>query len=167
MSSGFGMRRHLVLGGRRMHSGVDWAAPRGTPIYAAGNGVVERIGWQGGNGNYVRIQHAFGYDTSYSHLSGFARGLAVGSRVRQGEVIGYVGSTGLSTGPNLHFEVMVNGRFVDPMRIRLPRERTLSGFLLAQFERERDKINGIMNRAPMHLADDISSLRGSVRSFLR
>jgi murein DD-endopeptidase MepM/ murein hydrolase activator NlpD len=153
MRSGYGWRRHPILGYSKMHTGVDWAAPRGTPILAAGNGVVERAGWEGGYGKYIRIRHAFGYETAYAHMSAFARGISAGVRVRQGQVIGYVGSTGLSTGPHLHYEVLVNGRFVDPVRIRLPRGRSLEGSLLAQFERERDRVDALMNRGSVSLTD--------------
>ena len=153
MRSAYGWRRHPILGYSKMHTGVDWAAPRGTPIYASGNGVVERVGWEGGYGKYVRIRHSFGYETAYGHMSGFARGIAAGSRVRQGQLIGYVGSTGLSTGPHVHYEVLVNGRFVDPVRIKLPRGRSLEGPVLAKFEEERDRINTMMTRSPNQLTE--------------
>ena len=146
MRSGFGFRKHPILGYLKMHTGVDWGAPNGTPIYASGNGTVEKSGWESGYGKYVRIRHTNGYETAYGHMSGFARGIQPGVRVRQGQVIGYVGSTGLSTGSHLHYEIMVNGHFVDPMRIKLPRGRVLDGPLLAGFERERDRVDGIMNR---------------------
>ena len=103
-----------------MHTGVDWAAPSGSPIIAAGNGVVEKAGWVGGYGRQTIIRHANGYETSYNHQSGIVRGIKPGVRVRQGQVIGFVGSTGLSTGPHLHYELIVNGRKVDPLRVRLP-----------------------------------------------
>jgi len=146
--SGFGMRRHPILGYSRMHSGVDWAARTGTPIMAAGNGTIAYADWKSGYGRHIRIRHANGYETSYSHMSGFARGIAEGTRVRQGQIIGYIGTTGLSTGPHLHYEVLVNGRNVDPMRIRLPRGRVLDGRMLAAFEKEKMRIDGLMNRAP-------------------
>ncbi len=146
--SGFGMRRHPILGYTRMHSGVDWSARTGTPIMASGNGEIVKAEWKSGYGRHVRIRHANGYETSYSHMSGFARGIRSGVKVRQGQIIGYVGSTGLSTGPHLHYEVMVNGRNVDPMRIRLPRGRVLDGRMLAAFEKEKARIEGLMNRAP-------------------
>ena len=146
MRSGYGWRRHPILGYSKMHTGVDWAAPRGTPIYASGNGVIERAGWESGYGKYVRIRHNNGYETAYGHMSAFARGIQPGTRVRQGQIIGYVGSTGLSTGPHVHYEIMVNSRFVDPMRIRLPRGRSLEGPTLANFERERDRVELMMNR---------------------
>ncbi len=148
-TSGFGMRRHPVLRHRRMHTGADWAAPRGTPILAAGSGIVEQVGRKGGYGNYVRIRHANGFKTSYGHMARFARGLRPGVKVTQGQVIGYVGSTGLSTGPHLHFEVLVNNRHVDPMTIRVPRGRQLTGKLLADFNKERSRIEALMRRAPV------------------
>ncbi|GGF01022.1 peptidase M24 [Stappia taiwanensis] len=145
--SGFGMRRHPIIRTMRLHSGVDWAAKRGTPIMAAGNGVVVKARWVSGYGRRIEIQHANGYLSTYSHQTSFAKGIEEGVRVRQGQVIGYVGSTGLSTGPHLHYEVKVNGRFVDPMRIRLPRGRVLDGELLAAFNRERERIDTLIDRA--------------------
>ncbi|WP_375573374.1 M23 family metallopeptidase [Ahrensia marina] len=144
--SAFGMRRHPILGYSRMHNGVDWSAPRGTPIIAAGNGTVTDARWNSGFGRWIRIEHANGYVTSYAHQSRFADGIAPGVEVRQGQVIGYIGSTGLSTGPHLHYEVLVNGRNVDPMGIRVAREETLSGQRLIDFERERDRIDQLMER---------------------
>jgi murein DD-endopeptidase MepM/ murein hydrolase activator NlpD len=146
--SGFGMRRHPILGYTRMHTGVDWSARTGTPIMASGNGVIVKAEWKSGYGRFVEIQHANGYHTGYAHMSGFARDIAPGVRVSQGQIIGYVGSTGLSTGPHLHYEVMVNGRYVDPMRIKLPRGRVLDGRVLAAFEKEKARIDALMNRAP-------------------
>ena len=141
MRSGFGGRRHPILGFVKMHTGVDWATPYGTPIFASGNGVVEKVGPEGGYGKYVRIKHNNGYETAYGHMSAFAKGLEPGKRVRQGQIIGFVGSTGMSTGPHVHYEILVNGRFVDPMRIKLPRGRSLDGPLLASFEKERDRLD--------------------------
>ncbi len=146
--SGFGSRRHPILGYTRMHTGVDWAAPRGTPILASGNGVIETAGRQSGYGQYVLIKHVNGYESGYAHMSGFARGTVEGAKVRQGQVIGYVGSTGYSTGPHLHYEVIVNGRFVDPLRIKIPQGRALEGNIMAQFERERERIDTLINKAP-------------------
>lgn len=143
-TSGFGGRRHPVLGYSRMHTGVDWSAPRGTPIIASGNGVVEKAGWAGGYGRQTIIRHANGYDTSYNHQSAIAKGVKPGAKVRQGQVIGYVGSTGLSTGNHLHYELMVNGRKVDPMRVRLPVGRVLKGEDLATFENERKRIDDLL-----------------------
>ncbi|MCY0148647.1 M23 family metallopeptidase [Hoeflea sp. G2-23] len=143
--SGFGMRRHPILKYSKMHTGVDWSAPRGTPIIASGNGVVERAGWSGGYGKQTMIRHANGYVSSYSHQNAIAKGIKAGVRVRQGQVIGYVGSTGLSTGPHLHYELIVNGNKVDAMRIRLPDGKTLKGDALDMFARERDRINALLD----------------------
>lgn len=144
--SPFGWRRHPILRTSRLHKGVDWSAKRGTPIFAAGNGVIEDAKWFSGYGRWIKIRHANGYKTGYAHMSRFAKGMKPGTRVRQGQVIGYVGSTGLSTGPHLHYEVIVNGRHVDPMRIRLPRGRVLSGEQLAAFERERNRIDELLRQ---------------------
>ena len=159
MRSGFGLRRHPILGYTKMHTGVDWAAPSGTAIYASGNGVVEKAGLELGYGKYIRIRHNNGYETAYGHMTAFARGIDEGTRVRQGQVIGFVGSTGLSTGSHLHYEILVNGRFVDPMRIKLPRGRVLEGPLLAGFEQERERLDGIMARKPARVASSASSAR--------
>lgn len=142
--SGFGMRRHPILGYMKLHAGVDWAAPRGTPIIAAGSGVVERAGWSNGYGNQTLIKHANGYETSYSHQNAIAAGVVPGARVRQGQVIGFVGSTGLSTGPHLHYEMIVNGNKVDAMRVRLPVGKVLDGKELASFKQERDRIDTLL-----------------------
>ncbi|MPZ56475.1 MAG: peptidoglycan DD-metalloendopeptidase family protein [Rhizobiales bacterium] len=152
MRSGFGFRRHPILGYSKMHTGVDWTAPYGTPIFAAGNGVVEKAGWESGYGKYVRVRHNNGYQTAYGHMTAFARDLDEGVRVRQGQVIGFVGSTGLSTGAHVHYEILVNGRFVDPMRIRLPRGRSLDGGVLASFEQERDRIDAMKAWPPVRTA---------------
>jgi murein DD-endopeptidase MepM/ murein hydrolase activator NlpD len=152
MRSGFGARRHPILGYLKMHTGVDWAAPTGTPIFAAGNGTIEKAGWESGYGKYIRIRHPNGYETAYGHMTAFARGMEPGVHVRQGQVIGYVGSTGLATGAHVHFEILVNNRFVDPMRIKLPRGRVLEGPVLAAFERERERIDGMMSQAPARVA---------------
>ena len=152
LRSGFGVRRHPILGYAKMHTGVDWAAPHGSPIYAAGNGEVDKVGWEGGYGKYVRIKHTNGYETAYGHMTAYARGIEPGAKVRQGQVIGFVGSTGLSTGAHLHYEIMVNGRFVDPMRIRLPRGRVLEEQVLTAFETERDRIDGMMARGGARVA---------------
>ena len=146
--SGFGMRRHPILGYYKMHTGVDWAAPIGTPILAAGNGTVIKAQWDSGYGRRVEIQHANGYITTYNHMSGFARGITEGVRVKQGQTVGFLGSTGLSTGPHLHYEVMVNGHFVDPMRVKLARTREIEGRMLAEFKRERDRVDSLMAKAP-------------------
>jgi murein DD-endopeptidase MepM/ murein hydrolase activator NlpD len=145
MRSGFGGRRHPILGIIKMHTGVDWATAYGTPIFASGNGVVEKVGREGGYGNYIRLKHNNGYETAYGHMSAFAKGMEVGKQVRQGQVIGFVGSTGMSTGSHVHYEILINGRFVDPMRIKLPRGRSLDGPLMASFEKERDRLDAMMN----------------------
>lgn len=143
--SGFGMRRHPILRYSKMHTGVDWAARRGTPIIASGNGVVEKAGWDsGGYGRQTVIRHANGYVSTYSHQNSIAKGVVPGARVRQGQVIGTVGSTGLSTGPHLHYELIVNGNKVDPLRIRLPDGKSLKGEAYAMFARERDRIDALL-----------------------
>ena len=148
LTSGFGMRYHPILHFTRMHTGVDWAAPIGTPILAAGNGVVIKAEWDSGYGRRVEIQHANGYVTTYNHMSGFGRGITEGAHVTQGQVVGYLGQTGLATGPHLHYEVIINGNFVDPMAIKLPRTREFDGKMLAAFKRERDRIDLLMAQAP-------------------
>jgi murein DD-endopeptidase MepM/ murein hydrolase activator NlpD len=159
MRSGFGSRRHPILGFSKMHTGVDWAAPMGTPIYAAGNGTVEKVGWEGGYGKYIRVRHPNGYETAYGHMTAYARGIEIGTRVRQGQVVGFVGSTGLSTGAHVHYEILVNGRFVDPMRIKLPRGRVLDGPVLASFERERDRLDDMMSKSPSRMVANESVSR--------
>ena len=150
-NNGFGMRHHPLLGGLRMHTGVDFAGPVNTPILAAGGGVVDEARFKGQNGNYVRIRHANGYQTTYSHLTRFAAGVREGARVTQGQLIGYLGSTGLSTGPHLHFEVLIGNRFVDPMKLPDQRERRLAGKQLADFHRERRRIDELMRRPPVRM----------------
>ncbi|WP_348645285.1 M23 family metallopeptidase [Methylobacterium sp. BTF04] len=147
MRSGFGYRRHPVLGYAKLHTGVDWSNPIGTPIMAAGNGTVIKAEWSSGYGRRIELQHINGYVTTYNHMSGFGRGVTAGARVRQGQVIGYVGSTGLSTGAHLHYEVIINGHFVDPMKIRVPRGRELDGRMLAEFNRQREQIDGTMQKS--------------------
>ncbi len=145
--SGFGMRRHPILGYLKMHTGTDWAAPRGTPIIAAGDGIVEKAGWDsGGYGNQTLIRHANGYVTSYNHQSAIAKSVVPGAKIVQGQVIGWIGTTGLSTGPHLHYEVIVNGNKVDPLRIRLPGGQSLQGAELASFEVERKRIDDLLTK---------------------
>lgn len=146
-TSGFGNRRHPILGYARAHTGVDWAAPRGTPILASGDGIVEQAGWNGGYGQQTVIRHANGYQTTFNHQSKIADGVVPGARIRQGQIIGYVGSTGLSTGNHLHYELIINGTKVDPMRIRLPAERTLTGDELQAFLTERRRIDDLLLRS--------------------
>jgi len=152
MRSGFGERNHPLLHYMKTHTGVDWAAPFGTPIFAAGNGEIDEIGLKGGYGKYVRIRHANGYQTAYGHMTAFARGLDVGARVRQGQIIGFVGSTGLSTGSHVHFEILINDRFVNPMTVKLPRGRVLDGVALGLFEKNREQLDALMARVPGRVA---------------
>lgn len=151
LTSGFGMRHHPLLNTRKLHTGVDWAAPIGTPILASGNGIIEEAKFKGQNGNYIRIRHPNGYQSSYSHLSRFASGVAPGVKVRQSQIIGYSGNTGFSTGPHLHYEVLVNNQFVDPMSIQVPRERRLTGRQLAEFQKERARIEDLLRRQPVRV----------------
>jgi len=141
MSSGFGMRRHPILGYSRMHRGVDFAAPTGTPIFAAGGGRIEVAGRKGGYGKYVRIRHNGEYGTAYAHLSRIAKGIAPGARVEQGQVIGYVGTTGRSTGPHLHYEVHKHGEAINPMKLEQPPTARLEGDELARFQDEMARID--------------------------
>ena len=145
ISSGFGNRRHPISGYTRLHKGTDFAAPTGTPVYAAGNGTVEWAARRGGYGNYIILKHANGYKTAYAHLSRYARGLRAGKRVRQGEIIAYVGSTGASTGPHLHYEVYIKGKPVNAMKLKLPTGRKLAETpdMLAEFETARAAIDAV------------------------
>tara|TARA_A100001015_G_scaffold191150_1_gene212992 strand:- start:3963 stop:5264 length:1302 start_codon:yes stop_codon:yes gene_type:complete len=140
LSSNFGMRKHPILGYNKMHKGVDFAAPTGTPIYAGGNGVIEYIGNNGGYGKYIRIRHNNEYKTAYGHMSGFKKGLSKGARVNQGEIIGYVGSTGRSTGPHLHYEIIFQNKQINPLKLKLPSGKVLKGDELSKFQREAKRI---------------------------
>ena len=141
LSSGFGMRKHPILGYNKKHQGVDFAAPTGTPIMAAGTGHIEFVGNNGGAGKYIRIKHLNGYKTSYSHLSKYASGIQKNIKVRQGQVIGYVGNTGMSTGPHLHYEVIFNGKRINPMKMKLPSGKQLKDKNLEIFLAEKNRIN--------------------------
>jgi murein DD-endopeptidase MepM/ murein hydrolase activator NlpD len=141
LSSGFGMRRHPILGYSRMHKGVDFAAPSGTPIYAAGAGRVVSAGRNGGYGNYIRLRHSGEYSTAYAHLSRFAKGIRAGSRIQQGQVIGYVGTTGRSTGPHLHYEILRNDAQINPLSVRQPPNTQLAGADLERFRAEVGRID--------------------------
>ena len=154
LASRFGYRIHPIFKTRRLHTGVDLASPKGTPIYAAGDGVVERAQWESGYGRYILIKHVNGYETGYGHQSAFAAGIKPGVKVRQGQLIGYVGSTGNSTGNHLHFEIKVNGRFVDPLSVKLPRDHTLPGQDAGAFKQAIAQINDLMQRdaAPIRVA---------------
>ena len=134
LSSSFGMRKHPISGFNKMHKGVDFAAPIGTPVYAGGNGVVEMVGVNGGYGKYIRIRHNNGYKTAYAHLNAYKKGISRGSRVSQGEVIGYVGSTGRSTGPHLHYEIIYQNKQINPLTLKLPSGKILKGSELERFE---------------------------------
>jgi len=141
LSSSYGMRKHPILGYNKMHKGTDFAAPSGTPIMASGAGKIIRARWCGGGGNCVKIKHNSTYQTVYAHMKSFARGIKEGRRVKQGQIIGYVGSTGLSTGPHLHYEVIVNGRKVNSQRLKLPSGKILKGNAREEFELARIKID--------------------------
>ena len=146
LSSGFGMRKHPILGYNKKHQGVDFAAPTGTPIMAAGTGHIEFVGNNGGAGKYIRIKHLNGYKTSYSHLSKYASGIQKNIKVRQGQVIGYVGNTGLSTGPHLHYEVIFNGKRINPMKMKLPSGKQLKDKNLEIFLAEKNRINAEVSK---------------------
>ncbi len=141
LSSSYGMRKHPILGFNKMHRGTDFAAPTGTPIMASGSGTITRARWCGGGGNCVKIKHNSTYETIYAHMSKFAKGVKEGKKVRQGQIIGYVGSTGLSTGPHLHYEVHVNKKSVNSQTLRLPSGKILKGEARKEFEIERIKID--------------------------
>jgi len=140
LSSSFGKRKHPILGYNKMHTGTDFAAPPGTPIYAAGDGSIDLAGWKGGYGKYVRIRHNSEYSTAYAHMKAIKRGIGKGKRVRQGQVIGYVGTTGQSTGPHLHYEIIRNGKKVNPMRVKMPSGQKLKGSELVRFEVTREAL---------------------------
>ncbi len=154
LASRFGSRVHPIFKSRRMHTGVDLAAPRNTPIYAAGDGVIERAQWVSGYGRYVEMKHVNGFETGYGHMNKIADGIKPGVRVRQGQIIGYVGSTGNSTGNHLHFEIKVNGRFVDPLSVKLPRDKSLPAQYDATFQQTIAQIRDLMERdaAPITVA---------------
>ena len=140
LSSSFGMRKHPIDGFNKMHRGTDFAAPKGTPIMASGNGIIKKAGWCGGGGNCVKIRHNSTYETIYAHMSKFARGIKNGVRVKQGQTIGYVGSTGKSTGPHLHYEVVVNGKKVNSQKLKLPSGKILKGEERKLFETNKIKL---------------------------
>ena len=141
LSSSFGMRKHPILGYNKMHRGTDFAAPSGTPIMASGSGTITRARWCGGGGNCVKIKHNSTYETIYAHMKAFAKGVKEGRKVKQGQIIGYVGSTGMSTGPHLHYEVLVNGKKVNSQKLKLPSGKILKGDERKQFELDRIKID--------------------------
>ena len=141
LSSSFGMRKHPILGFNKMHRGTDFAAPKGTPIMASGSGTITRARWCGGGGNCVKIKHNSIYETIYAHMSKFGSGIKEGRKVKQGQIIGYVGSTGMSTGPHLHYEVVVNGKKVNSQKLKLPSGKILKNKSREKFELERIKID--------------------------
>ena len=141
LSSSYGMRKHPIDGFNKMHRGTDFAAPTGTPIMASGNGIVKKAGWCGGGGNCIKIKHNSTYETVYAHMSKFARGIKKGVRVKQGQTIGYVGSTGKSTGPHLHYEVIVNGKKVNSQKLKLPSGKVLKGKDRKYFETTKIKLD--------------------------
>ena len=141
LSSGYGMRKHPILGYNKLHQGTDFAARRGTPIMASGSGTVERASWFGAYGKYIRIRHNSTYKTAYAHLSKFGRNIKAGRKVRQGQIIGYVGSTGRSTGPHLHYEVLVNNKRINSQRLKLPSGKKLSKNEMGNFNLEKQKID--------------------------
>lgn len=149
ISSGFGMRKHPILGYSKLHAGVDFAAPKGTPIYAAGDGVVKIAGWVNGYGNFVELGHANRYETAYGHMSAFAKGIHPGVRVHQGQVIGYVGSTGRSTGPHLHYEIHIAGKKVNPLGVKVATGVKLAGKQLAAFKANRANVASQMAETPL------------------
>ena len=144
ITSSFGVRRHPVLGYTRAHQGVDFGAGSGTPILAAGDGVVLEARRWGGYGNWLRIRHSGGWDTGYAHVSRYAKGVKPGTRVRQGQVVAYVGSTGMSTGPHLHYEVWLNGARVNPVGAKVPQGTVLAGGELAAFRNQKSCIDGLL-----------------------
>ena len=141
LSSPFGMRKHPIDGFNKMHRGTDFAAPMGTPIMASGSGIIKKAGWCGGGGNCVVIKHNSTYQTIYAHMSKFAKGIRNGVRVKQGQTIGYVGSTGKSTGPHLHYEVLINGKRVNSQKLKLPSGKILKGDERKIFETKKIKLN--------------------------
>ncbi|MEE2997315.1 MAG: peptidoglycan DD-metalloendopeptidase family protein, partial [Pseudomonadota bacterium] len=144
LSSRYGKRRHPILGYTKMHRGVDFAAPTGTPIYAAGDGIISFRGRKGAFGKYVRIRHANGYSSAYAHMSRYKRGVTLGTRVKQGQVIGFVGSTGRSTGPHLHYEILAGGRRMNPLTIKMPSGAKLGRKDLSRFQVKRETIAALI-----------------------
>jgi murein DD-endopeptidase MepM/ murein hydrolase activator NlpD len=161
ISSGFGSRFHPILGYTRMHKGVDFAVPTGTPVMAAGAGTVEFMGWANGYGNFVKISHGSGYATGYGHLSRFAPGMRKGAKVRQGQVFAYSGMTGMATGPHLHYETFVNNVQVNPLTLKMAQGRILAGRLLQLFKEKRLEIENQLANTPLEakVADNATDLR--------
>lgn len=149
LTSGYGYRKHPLLGTLRPHLGVDWSGPIGTPVMATGDGTIEMADREGNYGNYIRIRHANGYKTVYAHLLRFASGVTKGTKVRQGQVIAYLGNTGMSTGPHVHYEVLINNQHTNPLSLKIPKSRQLTGRLLTEFRREKAHIDDLMHRPPV------------------
>ena len=162
ITSSFGMRFHPILGYNRMHQGIDFGASTGTPVYAAGDGVVREIKWAGGYGHWLKLGHNGGWATGYGHLSAYARGLRVGQKVRQGQVIAYVGSTGASTGPHLHYEVMSGAQKLDPKSARVPQGTVLGGRELTAFRAEKAHIETLIAQAGRRSAGTVQTARAAV-----
>ncbi|NBU26928.1 MAG: M23 family metallopeptidase [Caulobacteraceae bacterium] len=161
ITSGFGFRRHPILGYNKMHQGIDFGAGSGTPVLAAGDGVVEMAGRFGGYGNWVKVRHSGGYSTGYAHLSRYARGLRPGQSVSQGQVIGYVGSTGRSTGPHLHYEIFFKGARVNPIGAKVPTGTILAGAELAKFRSARSRIDALLAAKGREPVEDSKKLAGA------
>jgi murein DD-endopeptidase MepM/ murein hydrolase activator NlpD len=161
ISSGFGSRFHPILGYTRMHKGVDFAVPTGTPVMAAGAGTVQFMGWGRGYGNFIKLDNGNGYATGYGHLSRFAPGMRRGARVRQGQIIAYSGMTGMATGPHLHYETFVHGTQVNPLSLKIAQGRQLVGKLLRQFQEKRLEIDNLVANAALEakVADNATDLR--------
>ncbi len=162
LRSTFGMRFHPILHYARMHTGVDWSNAIGTPILAAGNGTIIKAEFTSGYGRRVEIQHLNGYVTTYSHMSGFGPGIAAGVHVNQGQVVGYLGQSGLSTGPHLHYEVIINGNFVDPMAIKLARTREMDKKMLGLFKHESERIDQLISQAPNSIPSSPAAVTAKV-----
>jgi murein DD-endopeptidase MepM/ murein hydrolase activator NlpD len=161
MSSGFGMRRHPILGYHKMHQGVDFAAGTGTPVLSAGDGTVVEIRRFGGYGNWLRIRHAGGYESGYAHLSKYASGLSVGDKVSQGEVVAFVGSTGRSTGPHLHYEIFFKGQRIDPKGAKIPMGTGLESRELIAFRAQKKKVDQALKAGPTQYADKDSKKKSA------
>jgi len=161
ISSGFGSRFHPILGYTRMHKGVDFAVPIGTPVMAAGAGTIQFMGWGRGYGNFIKLDNGNGYATGYGHLSRFAPGMRRGARVRQGQIIAYSGMTGMATGPHLHYETFVHGTQVNPLTLKIAQGRTLVGALLRKFQEKRLEIDNLVANATLEakVADNATDLR--------
>jgi murein DD-endopeptidase MepM/ murein hydrolase activator NlpD len=159
ITSGFGMRLHPILGYSRMHAGIDFGAPVGTPVFAAGSGVVRELRWAGGYGHWLKIEHQGGWATGYGHLSRYAQNLRVGEHVSQGQVVAYVGSTGLSTGPHLHYEVMKGSEKLNPASAKVPQGTVLGGRELLAFKAQKARIDAILDHAADHQAQTVQSAK--------